>query len=235
MTVSQWRPEMHGEGMRVVVRQTLLSHKPRENSLEVALLSVVVMLFVSLLGWRDGSELLARLAANPERVLVEQEYWRLLTAIGVHADALHFAANVVLFAFFTYLLYGYFGFWVYPMAGLALGSFTNYLALLTYPPHVHLVGASGLVYWMAGFWLTMYLLVERTRSLRKRVMRALGVGLIVLVPSALQENVSYRTHAIGFALGSAAAVVYFRRNRDAIRAAEVVELEEDFEEPRWVN
>jgi hypothetical protein len=42
----------------------------------------------------------------------------------------------------------------------------------------------------------------------------------------LQANVSYRTHAIGLGLGVVSALVYFQRNRESIRAAEVVELEE---------
>ena len=55
-------------------------------------------------------------------------------------------------------------------------------------------------------------------------MRAVGIVLVVLLPSTLQENVSYRTHAIGFGLGVVSAFVYFRRNRESIRAAEVVEV-----------
>jgi hypothetical protein len=51
------------------------------------------------------------------------------------------------------------------------------------------------------------------------------VGLILLMPSAFEESVSYRTHAIGFVVGIAAAVAYFGLKREEIRAAEVAETE----------
>ena len=120
------------ENMEFRIKSTLLSQKPREESLLIALLSVMVLLSVSLLCWRDPS-LLNLLAASQHQVVGEQEYWRLLTTTAIHADLTHFLSNSLLFAFFSFLLYGYFGFWVFPVAVLALGSLTNYLSLLTYP------------------------------------------------------------------------------------------------------
>ena len=216
------------------VRETLLSRKPREYSLEVAALTILTILGISLLAWQNGGALLPTLAATSEGVLEKQEYWRLVTAVAVHADLAHFFSNAIFLAFFPYLLFGYFGFWVFPVLGLVLAGLTNYLSLLTYPPEVSLVGASGLVYWMAGFWLSMYLRVERSLGLGKRVMRAVGVALVVLFPTTLQENVSYRTHAIGFGLGAVSAFVYFQRHRESIRAAEVVEVEEPFDDPEEI-
>ena len=211
------------------VRETLLSRKPREYSLEVAALFVLTILGISLLAWQNGAALLPTLAATSQGALEEQEYWRLVTAVAVHEDVEHFLSNAIFLAVFTYLLFGYFGLWVFPVLGLGLAGLTNYLSLLTYPAEVSLVGASGLVYWMAGFWLSMYLLVDRSLGLGKRVMRAVVIALLVLFPTTLQENVSYRTHAIGFGLGAVAAFVYFRRNRESIRAAEVVEVEDPFD------
>lgn len=202
------------------IKETLLSQRPRPNSLPVAVLSVTLMLFLTLLQWRRTG---AGFAAVAERIFHQGEYWRLVTTIGVHADAGHFLVNASLFFLFSYLLYGYFGFWIYPVLTLALGSLTNYFSLLTYPPNTILVGASGVVYLMAGFWLSAYILIERSLPLGRRLLRTAGVGLIVLVPSSLQEQVSYRTHAIGFGLGVATAFAYFLLRKNAIRSAEVVE------------
>jgi rhomboid protease GluP len=216
---------------RHFVRETLLSRKPREWSLEISALFLSVILGISLLTWRNGAALLSTLAATPEGVLQRREYWRLLTAVAVHADVMHVLSNVILLTFFTYLLFGYFGFWVFPVLSLAMAGLTNYISLLTYPSGVSLIGASGLVYWMAGFWLSMYLLVERSVAPGKRVLRAVCLALLVLVPSTFQPNVSYRTHAIGLGLGVVSALVYFQCNRESIRAAEVVEWEEPFDDP----
>jgi rhomboid protease GluP len=211
------------------VRETLLSRKPREWSLEVSALFLSTILGISLLAWRNGAALLPTLAATSEGVFKRREYWRLLTAVAVHADVMHVLSNVILLTFFTYLLFGYFGFWVFPVLSLAMAGLTNYISLLTYPSEVSLLGASGLVYWMAGFWLSMYLLVERSVDPGKRVLRVVCLALLVLVPSTFQANVSYRTHAIGLGLGVVSALVYFQRNRESIRAAEVVELEEPWD------
>ena len=212
------------------IRETLLTRKPREWSLEVAILSVAVIQGVSLLAWRNGGALLPVLAATSDGVLQKREYWRLLTGIAVHADVMHVVSNIVFVGLFAYLLFGYFGFWVFPVLSVVMAALTNYFSLLTYPPEVSLVGASGLVYWMAAFWLTMYLLVERSVSPGKRILRAVCLGLLVLFPSTFQANVSYRTHAIGLGLGTASALVYFQLKRESIRAAEVVEVEESFDD-----
>ena len=208
------------------VRETLLYRKPREYSRDVAVISVLMILWITLLAWQNSEALLPTFAATSNGVLGNQEYWRLLTSVAVHADFGHFLSNIIFVAIFSYLLFGYYGIWVYPVLGVALAGLTNYLSLLTYPVGTSLIGASGLVYWMAGFWLSMYLMVERSLGIGKRSIRAVGVALIVLFPSTFQENVSYRTHAIGFGLGVVSAFAYFQRNRHSIRAAEVIEVED---------
>jgi rhomboid protease GluP len=213
------------------VRATLLSTKPREWSWEISALFLIVILGISLLAWQNGAALLPALAATPEGVFEKRQYWRLLTAVAVHADVMHVLSNVILLTFFTYLLFGYFGFWVFPVLSLAMAALTNCISLLTYPPEVNLIGASGLVYWMAGFWFSMYLLVERSVRFGTRVLRVVCLSLLVLAPTSFQASVSYRTHAIGLGLGAMSAVVYFLCKRNSIRAAEVVEVDEPFDDP----
>jgi rhomboid protease GluP len=206
------------------VRETMLSRKPRKNSAQVAAAVVFVVVGISLLGWRDGGVLLPKLAAS-RTSLEQQEYWQLATAVAAHSDAEHLFSNILFVALFSYLLYGYFGAWVFPALGVISAVLTNYVCVLTYPEGVSLVGASGMVYWMAGFWLTMYLLIERSVSIGKRFMRAAGIAMVVLLPTTIEANVGYRAHAIGFALGLVAALAYFRWKREAIRASEVIEVE----------
>ena len=221
----------------VRIKRTMLSEPPRDESLLVAVISVMLLLFLSMICWR-APEWFQLLAAIPRQVRVEGEYWRLFTAIAVHADLRHFLANALFFTFFAYLLYGYFGFWVHPLGMLILGAFTNYCSLLTYSPSTRLVGASGVVYLMAGFWLTLYVLIERTRSISRRLLHAVGVGLVVLIPTNLSPEVSYRTHAIGCGIGILAAVGYFQFRKRKIRSCEVFEMEEveTVEAPGdWIN
>ncbi len=207
------------------VRSTMLSRRPRPLSGLVAAIAVLACLLVSVACWHPERSLYFQLAAVPSRVLQEGEFYRLVTALAVHADLRHFLSNALLLGIFAYLLYGYYGFWVFPAGGVLLGAAVNYLSLLTYPPEIRLVGASGMIYGMAAFWLTMYMLVERRLSLGRRILHAVGVGLILLVPPALDRAVSYRSHGIGLGLGVVFAMAYFSRHRERIRSEEVRELE----------
>ena len=206
----------------LVVKETHLSRKPKRGSPWVALTSILLLLIASLTYWFDLGGVAPLLPAVPEKVL-HGEVWRLLTSIGAHADFRHFLGNAIAFGVLSFLLYGYFGGKVYPILTWALGPMVTGLSLLTYPPTTHLVGASGVVYLMAGFWLTMYLGIERRLSPGKRLFRAAGFALIVLVPTVWDPSVSYRTHGIGFAVGVIFGVIYFVKKKDALRRLERVE------------
>ena len=208
-----------------VVKETYLSRKPAPKSAWVALGSMGVLLVASLIFWANLFDLATYLPASRAAVYFEGQYWRLLTSILVHADFQHFISNAVVLGVLAFLVFGYFGPTVYPGLTLALGGFVTALSLRTYPAHTQLVGASGVVYLLAGFWLTLYLLVERRLSVKVRLVRAVGFGLIVLVPTAIQPIVSYRTHTIGFLVGVAFAVVYFSRRKEELRRAERIQLE----------
>ncbi len=210
---------------RPVVKETLLSRKPARASFPVALGSVAVLIVVSLLYWSNAGNLASFLPASQETVFARGEYWRLFTTILTHADFQHLLSNGIVFGILAFLLYGYYGSVVYPLVTFSLGALVTALSLRTYPPDTYLLGASGVVYQMAAFWLTLYLLVERSTALRMRLVRAVGFGLIVLVPTAVEPTVSYRTHVIGFGVGIAFAIAYFWKQKEALRAAERIELE----------
>ena len=143
----------------------------------------------------------------------------------VHADLEHFLSNAPGFAFLTGLIYGYYGLSTCLILTFAAGAVVNLFSLLTYPANANLTGASGCVYLLAAFWLTMYIFLERRHSLGGRLMRGIGFSLIMLFPTALVPQVSYRTHAIGFAVGIVAAVVYFLRKKEYFRRFEIYEYD----------
>lgn len=208
-----------------VIKETYLTRKPAPRSAWVALGSVGLLFVASLLYWSDVLGLSAFLYASRESVFFEGEYWRLGTSMLVHADFEHFLSNGVVLGVLAFLLYGYYGAAVYPGLTLLFGAVVTGLSLRTYPAHIALVGASGVVYMMAGFWLSLYLLLERRIGLGKRLVRAVGFGAIVLVPTAFEASVSYRTHLIGLVVGVALAAAYFSKYKDELRAAERVVYE----------
>jgi rhomboid protease GluP len=211
---------------RIVV-ETYLSTKPTRSSSNAGLASIATTFFASVIYWENWHQLAQQLPASGETIFQQKQYWRLLTGILVHSDLMHFLFNAIPLAVFSSLLYGYFGPMIFPVLMVVLGCLTNLLTLLSYPPEVSLVGASGVVYCMAGFWLMLYVLIERRFSIGKRVVRSVGFALVVFVPTAFEPSVSYRAHAIGFFLGVLSALFYYRRQREIFNQAEVVETLED--------
>ena len=217
---------MNIEEYESIVKETFLTSKPAEGSGMVAAASLLVLAGFSLFYWsHDASGIALQLPANSERVLGQGQYWRLVTSIFVHSDCKHLLSNSVGIGFLGYLLYGYFGCKVYPCLVLVTGAAVTLITVITYPANTNLLGASGVVYLMAAFWLTLYICLERRFSIAKRIIRAMGFMLIVLVPTSFSPEVSYRAHAIGFGMGILIAVPYFLWNKARFRQAEIIEIE----------
>lgn len=205
--------------------RTFLSRKPAKGSREIAALSLLVLALFSAAYWHDWFGLSDKLAASREAIFDRGELWRLVTGNLVHADGSHLVANSLSFVVLAYLLVGYYGVGVFPGLALAMGVVTFAISTLTYPPRATLVGASGIVYWMAGFWLSLYLAIDRRFGVAGRLLRAVGVFLVVFVSASGSPETSHRTHYIGVALGVLCGLVYFLLKKEAIRSREVWELE----------
>jgi len=205
-----------------IIIETCLSKKPAEGSGLVAVTGFIVMLGFSLLYWADYSGVASYLPASGEQVFEQGQYWRLCTSIFIHADWKHLLSNSLGIVGLGYLLFGYFGYRVFPCLSFVTGVIVTLIALRTYPPHISLLGASGVVYLMSGFWLTLYVCLERRFSPGKRIFRACGVLLVVLLPTNYSPDISYRTHAIGFIVGVVLAILYFFPNKARFRSEEVV-------------
>lgn len=136
----------------------------------------------------------------------QHEYWRLITAIFTHADVGHLLSNLPLLMVFGWLLRGYFGFIAFPLVSLVVGILTNIATLYFYPETVRLIGASGMVYGVGAMWITFYLRYEIRFSFAKRLLRAIGVFLVLLFPSAYNPTTSYLSHMFGFLFGIVFAI-----------------------------
>jgi rhomboid protease GluP len=205
-----------------VVKETLLSQRPRASAVWVALGTLGVVAYVALASWNGERQ---SFVATRDLVFGQGEYWRLLSTIGVHADLRHLGLNGAVLGVLVYMVHGHFGAVNYPILGLLLSGATMGLALRGYPPHTALIGASGMVYLLAAFWLTSFVLIERRLRPMNRFVRAAGFALITLLPTSFDPQVSYRTHALGFAIGAWWGVAHYIARRDEIRREEVVEFE----------
>jgi rhomboid protease GluP len=215
-----------------VVRATWLTQKPKTHAALVAAWALFFLTFAAIIYLRDWGSLASWMGSNGEEVFQKKEYWRLWTSLFAHADAGHLISNSLLFFIFGYFLYGYFGLLVFPFGAILAGGLVQALSLLTYPPGMNLIGMSGVVYWMGGFWLFLYLNLDQQRTLTQRWLRVLGVSLALFMPSsAFDPQVSYRAHLIGFLVGALmGAAYYFWRQHEFLQALKTETLVEEEDE-----
>ena len=200
---------------------TLITRKPKATSFSVSAGMILLVVAVTQFYWLDPIGWSDLMPAVQNNVYLEGEWWRLFTAVLIHSDFGHLLSNLYMLGIFSFFIYGYFGFWLYPVVTFLGAAFVNVIAILTYPPDVRLLGASGLVYLLGGFWLSLYFLIQRQYSIPSRSLRVLGLSIMIFFPTTFVPTTSYRTHAIGFAVGVLIALIYFLLNKSKIRSFEV--------------
>lgn len=211
----------------MILIQTLLSKKPSKNSLSICLLGLSFLLIFFVIDQQDFLGISKFLTVNQSQVLQKHEYWRLYTAPLIHANLHHLAANSIFFTGLAYMLYGYFGLWVFPVLTFLVSGVIHFLTLLALPPTVTLLGISGVVYFMASFWLVLYFFVDRRHSRMRRIMNAIALTFVLLVPETAKQEVSYLSHAIGYGIGTVTGIVFFTFRKTEIRSHEIWRLQEE--------
>lgn len=199
---------------------TLITDKPQRNGFLVAFGTVSIMAMVTLFYWSDPLGWAEYLPAVRESVFSDGEWWRVFSAIFIHADIGHYLSNMYMLGIFSFFIFAYFGFSLYPVLAFVAAALVNVVAILTYEPHVRLLGASGLVYVLGGLWLTLYFLIQRQYNILGRTLRVVGIGIMIFFPTTFVPTTSYRTHAFGFAAGVVLGVIFFLKNKQSIRSHE---------------
>jgi membrane associated rhomboid family serine protease len=147
------------------------------------------------------------------------EWWRTITAITLHADAGHLAANLSVGLLFLGLSMAHFGFGLAPLAALLAGTAGNLLAFALDPRSHHSLGASGMMLGALG------LVAVQAASLWRRwhgggraTLAGLVVGGMLFLIFGASPDTDWAAHVGGFlagcGLGSCLAQLpdRFRRN-----------------------
>ncbi len=192
---------------------TMITGKPSINAFIVSSMTIAVITLMTLFYWKAPLSWSQLLPAVNDQVFQHAQAWRIFTAVFIHADLAHLLSNMLMLWVFSFFVFGYFGFGVFPLLSFLMAGIVNALAIMTYAPEVQLIGASGLVYILGGFWLTLYPLIQRQYSVMNRLMRVIGIAFVIFLPSTFVPTTSYRTHAIGFAVGVMMGLFYFYRNK----------------------
>ena len=202
--------------MEKKLTRTFLSRRPDDRNIFIGVFSFLMLLAIFLFSGRSFH-------ASGVLVFDQGEWWRLFSTSLMHADFMHLGHNALFFMIFAVLLNTYYGWFMFPLVSFIMGGVINFLTLAYYPKETYLVGISGVIYFMASFWMTNYVLIERKMKLNKRLIIATGISLALFCPDLmhLDEKVSYLSHALGFILGIPTALLWFATHKTMVRKEEV--------------
>jgi len=138
------------------------------------------------------------------------ESWRLFTAVTLHGDLAHLAANATTGLVLLGLAMGIYGGGVGLLSSFLAGVGGNLAGLLFYPETHRGLGASGMIMGALGLltaqWFT---LLKHGLTRRQFAIRGILSGglLLVLLGFSPQQNVDVLAHVAGFLTGLALGVV----------------------------
>jgi rhomboid protease GluP len=141
--------------------------------------------------------------------VTEGEWWRLFTAVMLHADPPHLLSNVTIGLIFLGFAMGSFGPGVALLTSFLAGVLGNVAGYILYNPAVHRgLGASGMVMGSLGllavhtFWRGRGTLTRRQAGLR-----GFAAGCFLLILLGTSQGTDVLAHAGGFVAGAVLGTV----------------------------
>lgn len=209
--------------------QNYLSKPKFSHGIESVILVLGLCLSASILYWNPQLGMSKYLAASYDTVM-QGDYWRLFSTSFVHGGIEHLLSNSLMLSFLTYFVCSFYGSFIGVIVSFVVSMITNLVVLNVYEGSTYLVGASGVVYYLWGFWMILYMLVQTQFSLIGRSLRMGAVFLVLLVPTDYQPKTSYLAHAVGFGLGIVAGLIYYVLNLSKFKEAELWDIKEVIDE-----
>ncbi len=173
----------------------------------------VLMIFFHYLASASGSRVDAAGMMDKTAVLAGQ-WWRLFTALTLHADGGHLLSNLATGILFLGLVMARHGAGVGLLGAWMAGALANLAAMLVYPEPYRSLGASGMVLAMLGI-----LTVTGAREAFARqpgwraLIGSLGAGAMLFTLTGSSPKSDLVVHLGGFAFGLVAGFVLENRHR----------------------
>ena len=130
------------------------------------------------------------------------QWWRVFTAVTLHADAGHLASNLVTGVLLLGLAMGGYGPGKALLASFLAGVVGNLAGLVLLPGAYRSLGASGMVLGALGLLTVQSFSLWRSgESHRRLIIRAIAAGLLLLVLLGMNPHTDVLAHVGGFAGG----------------------------------
>jgi rhomboid protease GluP len=164
-------------------------------------LGVLALFFTYTGPWSAGNPWFIRGAIDSAAVLDRGEWWRLLTALTLHADQVHLVGNCLIGGVILHFLGKTFGYGLAWLLLLFNGGLANFLNIaLRRQPHLS-VGLSTSIFAAIGLFTGLQLSRFKTRPLRELLLPlAAGAGLLAFLGSeGIRTDLG--AHFFGFICG----------------------------------
>ncbi len=151
--------------------------------------------------WSGGNPWFTAGAVNSEMILEQGQWWRLITALTLHANQVHLVGNCVTGAFVVHLLCKITGYGTGWLALLLSGMAGNLLNILfRQGPHLS-VGFSTAIFAAIGIFCGMQLAIRKATFVQQ-LLPPLGAGAGLLAMLGTQgEHTDLGAHLFGFGCG----------------------------------
>lgn len=140
-------------------------------------------------------------AIDSQAVLEQGEWWRLITALTLHADQLHLVGNCVIGGFLVHLLCKTIGSGIGWFSLITCGAMGNLLNILLRNQAHHSVGFSTSIFAAIGLFSGLQILTGNRTHFNKLLV-PLGAGVALLAMLGTEgERTDLGAHFFGFASG----------------------------------
>lgn len=166
----------------------------------VPILIFVCLFVVEAMGRAD----LSRLGMMNNTLVHQGQWWRLFTAVTLHGDLAHLAANVTTGLVLIGLAMGVYGAGLGLLVSFLAGVGGNLAGLWLYSSAHRGLGASGMIMGALGLLAAQWLvLLKHGLTPRQLAIRGMlsGAFLFILLGFSPQENVDVLAHVVGFITG----------------------------------
>ncbi len=178
----------------------------------VSIILLAVNVLVFLLCAVTADRIYEKGAMITEVVLRDGEFYRLFTAMFLHADVQHLANNMIMLALVGAIVENYTGHAFYLFMYILAGLFGNMISM-AYEIRNNLrwfsVGASGALMGLVGF-VVVWIVINRHSFIRNRnmVFRLLLLSVFVIQACFFQEGANTAAHLGGFLTGFVLGIIY---------------------------
>jgi rhomboid protease GluP len=191
------------------LRYTYLSFPRFKNGALWALGLVTLCIIMSFLYW-SHYDFAKEMNAHTKAIFLDKDYFKLITSVFIHGDLGHLLSNSLMLFILSYFVTSFYGYPVLILITLIIGPLINLCVLTLKSTSLSIVGISGVIYTLWGFWLIQYLLIDLRTSLVRRLVNIIGIFLILLIPTSYNPQTSYLAHYIGFVFGVLYSSLYYK-------------------------